>query len=249
MSKSDSRRGAEAQRRGALDYRHRGTRRWSGSRVPTRPISCRSPRLCPSAREFCCMNAACSIRVPGRWRAMETDTVFVGAGDLSPLPGLAPHGGDGTQHSRAGLSSVGPPGLGPRLCRARGCRGVLGSNLVLPFEFSIPMPIPIPIPTRVARGCRAGSSSAVGVSGREVSEARGNRGDGSGTDEGGRVRAAISLLRGFAASRETGAHLDTAPYRKWFGAAMSSSPLGMASERRRGRRHPVPCGGSDRMRP
>jgi hypothetical protein len=30
---------------------------------------------------------------------------------------------------------------------------------------------------------------------------------------------------------------------------MSSSPLRMALERRRGRRHPVACGGSDKMRP
>ncbi len=39
------------------------------------------------------MNAACPIRVRGRARAMETDTVFVEAEGLSPLPGLAVHGG------------------------------------------------------------------------------------------------------------------------------------------------------------
>jgi hypothetical protein len=74
--------------------------------------------------------------------------------------------GDGTQRSRAGLSSVGPPGLRPRLWRARGCRGASGSDLVLLFECSIP--IPIPIRTRAARVCREGSSSAGGVSGWDV---------------------------------------------------------------------------------
>ncbi len=34
--------------------------------------------------------------------------------------------GDGTQRLRAGLSSVSPPGLGPRLWRARGCRVCIG---------------------------------------------------------------------------------------------------------------------------
>jgi hypothetical protein len=73
---------------------------------------------------------------------------------------------DGTQRSRAGLSSGGPPGLGPRLGKARSCQGVSGSNPVLVPEFSIPMPIPIP--TRAAGGCRAGSSSAGGVSVRRL---------------------------------------------------------------------------------
>jgi hypothetical protein len=86
----------------------------------------------------------------------------------------------------------------PRPARLPKGHGASGSDPVLLFESSIPMPIPIPIPTRGARRCRAGSSSAVGLSGREVSEARGNRGDGSGTDEGGRVRVAIFPLRGFA---------------------------------------------------
>jgi hypothetical protein len=83
----------------------------------------------------------------------------------------------------------------PRPARLPKGHGASGSDPVLLFEFSIPTPMPIPIPTRAARVCRAGSSSAVGVSGREVSEARGNRGEGSGTDEGGHVRVAISLLR------------------------------------------------------
>jgi hypothetical protein len=78
------------------------------------------------------------------------------------------HGADGTQRSRAGLLSGGPPGLGPRLGEGRRCRGVSGSSPVLPFEFSIPMPMPIPIPTLDARGCRAGSSSAGGVSVRRL---------------------------------------------------------------------------------
>jgi hypothetical protein len=106
---------------------------------------------------------------------------------------------DGTQRSRAGLSSVGPPGLGPRLCRARGCRGVFGSNRGFPCEFSIPMPIPIPIPTRGARGCRSGGSYAGGLSCWDVAEGQGIPGKGSGTYEGGCVRVAISLLSGLAA--------------------------------------------------
>jgi hypothetical protein len=40
--------------------------------------------------------------------------------------------GDGTQRSRAGLSSVGPPGLGAWLGKTRSCQGVAGSNPVLP---------------------------------------------------------------------------------------------------------------------
>ncbi len=51
-----------------------------------------SGREVSEARDICCMNAASPIRVPWRCRAMETDTVFVGAGVLSPLAGLAVHG-------------------------------------------------------------------------------------------------------------------------------------------------------------
>jgi hypothetical protein len=80
--------------------------------------------------------------------------------------------GDGTQRSRAGLLSDGPPGLGPRLGKTRSCRGVSGSNPVLVREFSIPMPIPIPIPTRDARVCRAGSSTAGVVSVRRLRRVR-----------------------------------------------------------------------------
>ena len=42
--------------------------------------------------------------------------------------------------------------------------------------------------------------------------------------------------------------LDMAPFGKGFGVAMSSSPLGMALERRRGRHHPVAGGGRVKMR-
>jgi hypothetical protein len=76
-----------------------------------------------------------------------------GRGSVAP-PGAGCALGDGTQRSRAGLSSDGPPGLGPRLWTARGCQGVSGLNPVLLREFSIPIPMPIPIPTRAARGCR-----------------------------------------------------------------------------------------------
>jgi hypothetical protein len=89
------------------------------------------------------------------------------AGNLSPLRGWFSWV-DGTQRSRAGLSSDGPPGLGPRL-GTRSCAGASGSNPVLLREFSIPIPMPIPIPTRDARVCRSGSSSAGDVSvGRHV---------------------------------------------------------------------------------
>jgi hypothetical protein len=57
--------------------------------------------------------AACPLRVPGRCRALETGAdggARVGRGSVAP-PGLV-FLGDGTQRSRAGLSSVGPPGLG-----------------------------------------------------------------------------------------------------------------------------------------
>jgi hypothetical protein len=87
--------------------------------------------------------------------------VRVGEGVLAPRWGWVCMG-DGTQRLRAGLSSGGPPGLGPRLGKIQSCRGVSESDPVLPCEFSIP----IPIPTRVARRCRAGSSFAGGVSGR-----------------------------------------------------------------------------------
>jgi hypothetical protein len=90
MTRAETRRRREG---GALDYRHRVTRRWSGSGVHELPISCRSPRLCSSARDISCMNAAYPICVPAHCRAMGTDTVFVGAEVLSPLPGLAVHGG------------------------------------------------------------------------------------------------------------------------------------------------------------
>jgi len=88
-------------------------------------------------------------------------------GVLSPLRGWFSCV-DGTQRSRAGLSSDGPPGLRPWLGKTRSCRGVSGSNPVLLREFSIPMPMPIPIPTRAARGCRAGSWSAGVVSVRRL---------------------------------------------------------------------------------
>jgi hypothetical protein len=85
---------AETRRRrgsGPFSHRHRVNHRGSGSRVPTLPISCRSQRLCPSARDFCCMNAGNPARFPGRWRAME---------------GRTPAG------VRAGMRSVAPPGAG-----------------------------------------------------------------------------------------------------------------------------------------
>ena len=107
------------------------------------------------------------IRVPGRFRALEKGAdvgVRVGEGVLSLLRGWV-FTGDGTQRSRTGLSSAGPPGLGPRL-GTRSWAGASGSNPVLPRELSIPMPIPIP--THDARGCRAGSSSAGGVSVRRL---------------------------------------------------------------------------------
>ena len=75
--------------------------------------------------------------------------------------------GDGTQRSRAGLSSGGPPGLGPRLGKTRSCQGVSGSNPVLLREFSIPMPIPIP--TRDARVCRT-DFEPVEVGGFEIGD-------------------------------------------------------------------------------
>ena len=107
--------------------------------------------------------------VPGRCWDLENYRMLAVAreGVLSPLRGWFSWG-DETQRSRAGLPSDGPPGLGPRLCRARGCLGVSGSDRVFPCDFSIPMPIPIPIPTRGARVCRAGSSSAGGVSVRQL---------------------------------------------------------------------------------
>jgi hypothetical protein len=112
--------------------------------------------------------AASLIRVPGRFRALEKGAdvgVRAGEGVLSPLRGWFSWG-DGTQRSRAGLSSGGPPGLGPRL-GSRSYAGASGSNPVLPREISIPMPIPIP--TRDARVCRTGSSSAGGRVGSAVS--------------------------------------------------------------------------------
>jgi hypothetical protein len=114
--------------------------------------------------------AASLIRVPGRCRAMEKGAVVGGrvrGGELSPLRGWFSWG-DGTQRSRDGLSSDGPPGLGARLGSTRSCRGVSGSNPFLLREFSIPIPIPIPMPTCAARVCRAGSSSAGGVSVRRL---------------------------------------------------------------------------------
>jgi hypothetical protein len=94
-----------------------------------------------------------------------------GRGSVAP-PGAGCAWGDETQRSRAGLSSGGPPGLGPRIGSARGCRGASGSDTVLPSEFSIPMPIPIPIPipipTRAARVGWAGFSSAWGLYGFEA---------------------------------------------------------------------------------
>jgi hypothetical protein len=104
---------------------------------------------------------------------------------------------DGTQRSRAGLQSGGPSGLGPGFGKTRSCRGVSGSNPVLPGEFSIPMPIPIPIPTRVARGCRATLSSDGGVSSREFADGHGIRGDGTGLTR---------EVPFFAASREISFH-------------------------------------------
>ncbi len=97
-----------------------------------------------------------------RWGGDRT-LEFTGEGDLSPLRGWFSWG-DGTQRSRAGLSSGGPPGLEPWFGKTRSCQGVSGSNPVLLREFSIPMPMPMPIPRRAARVCRAGSSSAGGVS-------------------------------------------------------------------------------------
>ena len=56
-----------------------------------------------------------------------------------------------------------------------------------------------------------------------------------------RVRASAVLTHG--------QHPDTAPCGKRFGAAMSSSPCKRLQERRRGRRHPVPCGAVSRCAP
>jgi hypothetical protein len=94
--------------------------------------------------------------VVGLWRS-DRMLAVAREGDLSPLRGWFSWG-DGTQRSRAGLSSDGPPGPGPWPGKTRSCQGVSGSNPVLLPEFSIPMPMPIP--TRAARGCRAGSLSA-----------------------------------------------------------------------------------------
>jgi hypothetical protein len=155
MSKIDSRRDARAQKKWGLESSSSGypsVMRFTGAHAPD--FLSLSPRLCPSARDICCMNAAYTNRVPRRCRAMETDKVFVGGrGSVAPA-GAGCAWGDGTQRSRAGLSSAGPSGLGPRLWRARACRGASGSDPVALFEFSIPMPIPIPIPKgRGSRGC------------------------------------------------------------------------------------------------
>jgi hypothetical protein len=88
MTRAETRRRRES---GAWYHRHRVTNRRCGSGVPTLPISCRSQRLWSSARDFCCMNAAYPIRVPGLRRVMEK-------------------GADGG--GRAGRGSVAPAGAG-----------------------------------------------------------------------------------------------------------------------------------------
>jgi hypothetical protein len=103
--------------------------------------------------------------VVGLWRRDRMLVVARKGGFCRPA-GAGLSWGDGTQRSRAGLPSDGPPGLGLRRGENRSCQGVSGSNMVLLREFSIPMPIPIPIPTRAARFCRAGSSSVGVVSAR-----------------------------------------------------------------------------------
>ena len=119
-----------------------------------------------AAWRLCGLSALCSGALPGAgegsgcWRSHEEEICRPAGAGFSC--------GDGTQRSRTGLLSGGPPGLGQQIGRGRRCRGVSGSNPVLVREFSIPMPIPIPIPTRGTRVCRAGSSSAGGVSVRRL---------------------------------------------------------------------------------
>jgi hypothetical protein len=64
--------------------------------------------------------AAYPLRVPGRfWALVTRSDSGVRGGGVSVAPaGAGCSWGDGTQRSRAGLSSGGPPGLGPRLGRA-----------------------------------------------------------------------------------------------------------------------------------
>jgi hypothetical protein len=59
-------------------------------------------------------------------------------GILSPLPGLFPSAA-GTQRSRAGLLSVGPPGLGPWL-RGLALCGRAGAFAGLPKLTKVPVP-------------------------------------------------------------------------------------------------------------
>ncbi len=114
-----------------------------------------------AASRLCGLSALCSGAL-GSGEGEGMMALVGGRGSVAPL-GLVFMGGRNPALTRWAIVWR-PSGPG----KTRSCQGVSGSNPVLLRELSIPMPMPIPIPTRSAGVCRAGSSSACGVSVRRL---------------------------------------------------------------------------------